>query len=298
MRLIGTISNEPDAARFADYLQTCDIACRVDPVGGQWEVWIREEQHLDRGRSELQEFLADPAAPRYADVARQAQSLRQEEAARVRQFHRNYVEVRQAWFHPSPRRAPLTMLLIAACGLVALLTNFGFKLNPVGGWLFISVAHHLPDQPPPGIVPEVRQGEVWRLVTPIFLHFGGMHLLGNMYWLYVLGSMLEMRGGPWRLALLIALWAAASNLAQLLYGGPMFGGMSGVVFALVGHIWMRSRFDPRSGLHIPRGDVLFFFIWMGLCMTGAIGPVANMAHGAGLAAGVVTGLAPVALRRR
>jgi len=61
---------------------------------------------------------------------------------------------------------------------------------------------------------EVRGGEVWRLVTPIFIHFSIFHILFNCMMAYQLGGAIEMNRGSTRLALLVLLTAVPSNLAQ------------------------------------------------------------------------------------
>ena len=101
----------------------------------------------------------------------------------------------------------------------------------------------------PGL-PEVRRGQVWRLFTPMFLHFDILHILFNMLWLRDLGSMIEARKTSWLLLLLVLVIAGTSNVAQYLVSGPAFGGMSGVVYGLLGYIWMQGRFNPASRLSL------------------------------------------------
>ena len=48
---------------------------------------------------------------------------------------------------------------------------------------------------------QVRKGDVWRLVTPIFLHGGWIHLLFNMYMFFQFGALIETRKGTWRQSL-------------------------------------------------------------------------------------------------
>jgi GlpG protein len=112
-----------------------------------------------------------------------------------------------------------------------------------------------------------------------------------MWALYDFGRQIEFRRGSWRLGLLVLVTAAASNLAQYGADHPAFGGMSGVVFGLFGYIWMKARFDPDAGLYMHPNTVVFVLFWGVLCTTGYVGPIANYAHGAGLAAGVMVGLA-------
>ena len=143
--------------------------------------------------------------------------------------------------------------------------------------------------------PDIQGGEVWRLITPAFLHASlstnPLHLVFNMWWLYDLGTLIERRLGSTRFAILVVIIALVSNLAQFLVRGPNFAGMSGVVYGLFGYAWVRGRLDPTSGFYL-RPDVAFWMmIWFFLCASGFIGNVANWAHGGGLVAGAALGYA-------
>jgi GlpG protein len=135
------------------------------------------------------------------------------------------------------------------------------------------------------------------LITPIFLHFGPMHLVMNMLAMHSLGTLLEIRLGSWRLALMVFAIALISNVAQYLFSGPNFGGISGVAFGLFGYAWMKSEFDPDSGIYIPPRGVAMMLGFLVLCMTNLIGSFANAAHFAGLIVGILLGYGPVIRRR-
>jgi GlpG protein len=178
---------------------------------------------------------------------------------------------------------PLTFVLVCACAAVAALSNLGENQEAIRG-LFISYI-----MPASGWFIEIRSGELWRLFTPMLVHFGWAHIIFNMLWLFRLGSVIESLNGAGRFALLTLAIAAVSNVAQYLYAGPGFGGMSGVNYGLFGYIWLRGKYDPSSGLYLTPQDKMLMLAWFVICFTGAVGPIANTAHAAGLVAGVVWG---------
>jgi GlpG protein len=94
----------------------------------------------------------------------------------------------------------------------------------------------------------------------------------------------------WTQLALVWITGIGSNLVQFHYGDTyVFGGMSGVVYGLLGYVWMKARFDPNSGFLLHQQTVLIMIAWFFLCAFGVIPNVANWAHGAGLAIGIVWG---------
>ena len=183
------------------------------------------------------------------------------------------------------------MTLIVICIAVALRTNLGHDPGALMDRLLLSTYSIGPD----GDfhwngLDAVRRGEVWRLVTPAFLHFGFMHLLFNMWWLRDLGALIESRRGTIRFAILVLGAAVLSNLGQYYYKGPSFGGMSGVVYALFGYVWVKGVHEPEQGMAMHPNNVVIMIAWLFLCMTDYIGPIANGAHIVGLVAGIAAGL--------
>ena len=100
------------------------------------------------------------------------------------------------------------------------------------------------------------------------------------------------RLNSWNYLFLVAGLAAAGNLAQYFVNDSfLFGGMSGVIYGLLGYIWLRGRFDITFGLAIPQQTIVLALIWFVACVVGFIPHVANSAHGAGLVVGAIWGVA-------
>lgn len=142
----------------------------------------------------------------------------------------------------------------------------------------------------------IAEGELWRLVTPIFVHFGLMHFVFNGLWLSLLGGRIEMLLGPVHLLLLVLVSAVISNMAQFVWTGSVaFGGMSGVIYALLGYIWIRNLLSPHPMLALPKELIGFMLFWLLFCMTGVLDfllgvGIANAAHFGGLIVGMLLGL--------
>lgn len=84
MRRIGTHQDGSVARRFCDYLLTLDIDATVDNDDGgpdsEWDIWIRDEENVERARSEWIQFQQDPEAPHY-EVKQQAAAIRDQRVA-------------------------------------------------------------------------------------------------------------------------------------------------------------------------------------------------------------------------
>ena len=109
---------------------------------------------------------------------------------------------------------------------------------------------------------KIREGEVWRLFTPVLMHQGLLHILFNMAWIWLLCPQLEERLSKWKILLLVLLIGVLSNVAQYLMSGPMFLGFSGIVIGLVGFIWMRQRVAPWEGYPLQRPIILFTLVFV------------------------------------
>jgi GlpG protein len=176
----------------------------------------------------------------------------------------------------------LTKLLLVICvGLYALFMFDAGKVF-IEQHLFFGI---------PGSEPfaQIMAGEYWRLLTPALIHFSILHILFNSMWLKTLGSLIEWEDKAGYFILLIVVSALSSNFIQYIYSGPRFGGLSGVVFAFLVHVWIKKKCNPDSFFELPKRDVMLMGIWFVLCMSGMVGSIANMAHGVGLSIGMIFG---------
>jgi GlpG protein len=293
MRIIGHLDKETNARAFSDYLLVQGIENDVEAEkDGTWAVWIRAEDELDHAKTELDAFRANPSDPRFKNSARAAADVK-EQKRREQADYEKRIKERRHLFRPLTGYGfgPVTYILIFISVAVFIIHQFVFHSDDRAVMkLFITDFTNDGNMIlcRPGLL-EIRHGEIWRLFTPIFLHFSILHILFNMLWLRDLGSMIEGRQSSWLLIIQVLVIAAVSNLAQYFYAGPQFGGMSGVVYGLFGYVWIRGKLDPASGLIMDRRNASMMIIWFVFCLTGWVGPIANAAHGAGLLLGMAWG---------
>src|SRR5439155_10787237 len=139
----------------------------------------------------------------------------------------------------------------------------------------------------------LAHGQLWRLFTSPLLHNSPLHLIFNLYWLWVFGTLIEQQLGTWKTLALYIFLAAGSGCAEfaILDGGV---GLSGVGYGLFGMLWVLSRRDPthRFDDAIDACIITIFVAWFFLCVvltaTG-VWAVANIAHGVGAALGALVG---------
>ena len=290
MRLIGHVPTEANATTFSDYLFTQGITNEVEAEKEGWAVWIHSEDEWTRAKELLGAFLGNPRDPQYIRQAGKARELRRQEAAveeerASRVFDRSKVFARTMPYGVGA----LTMVMVTLCGAVSVLAWAGYEDRIRDELLMTHVAM---DGSWLKGLPEIRNGEFWRLLTPVFVHFTVLHLLFNMLCLLSLGSMIEAREGTGRLGLLVVIFGVASNLAQYKWGGvgPNFCGFSGAIYGLLGYAWMKGKFDPSSGLELHPQTVAMMLIWFFVCLFGWVPGIANTAHAAGLVLGIAIGL--------
>ncbi|NQD53823.1 rhomboid family intramembrane serine protease [Pseudomonas sp. CM25] len=198
----------------------------------------------------------------------------------------------------------ITTLTLLLCFIVAGLTSLGDNFTTISWFTFLDFRVQGDYLYFTSLAQSLDQGQWWRLVSPMLLHFGVLHLAMNSLWYWELGKRIELRQGPWMLLGLTLLFSLVSNLAQHYTSGPsLFGGLSGVLYGLLGHIWLYQWLAPNRYFNLPKGVLVMMLIWLVVCLTGVVGTlglgqIANAAHVGGLLIGCLTGLLGGALARR
>jgi len=202
------------------------------------------------------------------------------------------------------RACKVTAAILFLCLIVAGLTRLGDNLTTISWFTFLDYrvqGEYLHFTP---LAQGLAEGQWWRLVSPMLLHFGVLHLAMNGMWYWELGKRIELRQGPWLLAGLTLLFSLVSNLAQHYTSGPsLFGGLSGVLYGLLGHVWLYQWLAPNPHFNLPKGVLVMMLIWLVICLTGVVGQlgfgqIANAAHVGGLLIGCLTGLLGGMVARR
>jgi len=188
------------------------------------------------------------------------------------------------------RKATFTLSLIVLCIILAFLAPLNAMTDLTRAMLYpdFSFGTRIID------LDNVRANfsalEFLKMISPMLLHGGIIHLAFNMLWLWEFGRRIEAVQASWSLLVLIVFIALVSNTVQYLYGGSIyFGGMSGVVYGLFSYIWMWQLFDPKKNLSLP--GPLMFFLLLSLVVITVINLdfIADEAHIGGLLTGVVYG---------
>lgn len=140
-----------------------------------------------------------------------------------------------------------------------------------------------------GYAPVLTTSEPWRMLTSGFVHSmpSPIHLLLNMYTLYLFGRMLEPLLGAWRMLVLFILSVLGGSLGVLLLGQPnvLVIGASGGVFGLFGALFIFMRHFKRSITPIV------VLIVINLAFGFLVGGIAWQAHVGGLIVGGLVSLA-------
>ena len=268
MKRLATFNNPRVAQAFVDYMAAHDISLQMMPEGdGQFVLWLADSQHEAEVEAELKLFLSNPSASKYSAASWQLAE------SRNHQFHYaspNLITMIKA------KAGPVTLSIMLLCCVI-----YGLQLMGFGQALFTQL--HFPAF-------EGQKWQVWRWVSHAILHFSITHIIFNLLWWWQLGGDIERRLGSGKLVQIFLISAALSGIGQFYVEGANFGGLSGVVYALLGYLWVLGIRLPHLGLALPNGLIGFMLVWLVLGFVIPFMSLANTAHLVGLLSGVLVAL--------
>jgi membrane associated rhomboid family serine protease len=140
------------------------------------------------------------------------------------------------------------------------------------------------------LYPGLPSSQWWRLITSTFVHIGPLHLMFNMYALYLFGSAMELRHGKLRmLALYLSSGFLASATSLVFNPGAVSAGASGAVFGIFGaHIAFFGRHHTLPGARQQLKSMLVL-VGINMAIGVAVPGIDWVAHLGGLAGGLVIG---------
>lgn len=299
MRQIGSLPKTIDPRIFGDHLLSLGITSRANESQDGWAIWVHDENQIERARAELNKYAANPESVLYAGARLQADDRRREAARLDKEYRKNVRNLSGSWDNVNFKRRPVTIALVVISVAVFLACSASdewwfycwdylgfFTLDKAGKPVNVAL----------GLEAITQRGQVWRLLSPMFLHVNVAHIVFNMWATMVLGTIIEYRRGTKTLLIMVLVTSLCSDLGQYLFeintyaSFRPFGGMSGVAYGLFGYLWMKGRVDPEPGMVLHPRSVQMMLGWLLLGFTGIL-PMANGAHLGGLIVGMLFGLA-------
>ena len=339
MRRIGNLTDRQLAERFCDYLVTLAIDASADErlesptdsgaaktAAKTWDIWIRDEKDVDKARGELDQFEQNPHDAKY-QASNEAARIRDEKAAEDARRRKNVVS-KPKWSDSAgsgsaalagarvrQQGIPVTIGIIVISVICGFGANFSSPRRPLDHKIYNAMTFversDFEDSRGDAFA-SIRKGEVWRIVTPMFMHGDQMHLAFNMLMMFFLGSLLERLHGSMFLIVLAIVSHVIGILLQVMLpgveelpwllsrfaGSSNVVGASGAVCGLFGFLWVRPMIDPTYPVRMAPMNVAFILGWLVFCtipFTGFDLHVANGAHLGGLATGML--VAPLLAKR-
>lgn len=177
---------------------------------------------------------------------------------------------------PRRRGTPATTVLIVLNLIAFGLEVVGFPLTP----LFANYG------------PLVRDGEIWRLLTAMFLHAGALHLLVNLLALFQLGRLYELMFGTPRFLFIYFATGLIASLASAWWNVQPSVGASGAIFGILGAFIFSIRRSPRFRNNPIARNIAaqgVFWIIANLVITWTVPQIDKAGHVGGLVAGLLLG---------
>ena len=255
------------ALLFSHYLSTLSITTQLEKEGEGYTLYCSAEQ-LSLVQQEFDSFIKHPMHPKYQEAAWQSAEpkvVNVDNPSLLVSFQKQFLA----------HAGIFTLLIFLLCWAVFILTLFGFGEETFNNLHFFT-----------NLSVEQFFHQPYRLLGPVFFHFSWMHIVFNTLWWWQLGGDIENKLGRMTLINIFFVSGVISNIGQFFVSGPSFGGLSGVVYGVMGFVWWSGWLMPKQGLSLPKPLVGFLLFWIVLGFANML-PVnmANTAHLLGLISG-------------
>ncbi len=274
------VSQHNIALLFANYLTSINIHAKVELEGSEYIVFCQSSE-LDQAKGIFAEFIADPYQEKYQQAAWNSGEIAEvndNSPSLIASFKQQFL-AHAGW---------VTLTVFALCWLVFIASVLGLA-RPA-----FQLLHFYPE-----LTLDAFFESPLRLLGPALFHFSWLHIVFNTMWWWQLGGSVERILGKGALINLFLVTAIFSNLGQFIVTGPNFGGLSGVVYGLVGYVWWYGWLAPEKGLLISKPIIGFLLFWLVLGYVDVL-PVnmANTAHLLGLVSGCLLAAINILLMKR
>lgn len=256
---LGSINNPRAAQGFIDYIKSQGLHGELRSSDGHTVIICITSEHFHQAHPLWQEFVVNPNHPRYQDASWQVGSTESPLTYQGQSLKLKERFKALSWLNQ-------TVTLVCVGVYIAFLLG-GFEA-------IYGVLQFNPNQP-----------LTW--LTPAIVHFSAVHLIFNIIWWISLGNGIEKLTGKSTLVGLFLVTALFSHWGEFLTVGPNFGGLSGVVYGLLGYSWIYRALNPKQPSLVSNAIIGFMLIWLILGFAEML-PVgmANWAHLGGLLSGM------------
>ncbi|MBB1333706.1 MULTISPECIES: rhomboid family intramembrane serine protease GlpG [Pseudoalteromonas] len=256
---LGSINNPRAAQGFIDYIKSQGLQGELRSQDGKTVIICVAPEHFHQAQPLWQAFVENPNHARYQEASWQVGSTQSPLSYQGHDLNLKARFKALSWLNQ-------TVTLLCVGIYIAFL---------LGGFESIySVLQFKPNQP-----------LTW--LTPAIVHFTAVHLVFNIMWWIMLGDGIEKLSGKSTLVGLFLVTALFSNWAEFIMVGPNFGGLSGVVYGLLGFCWIHRALNPQQPALVTNGIIGFMLIWLVLGFADMLFvSMANWAHLGGLLSGM------------
>lgn len=268
MQPLVQVAHHNIALLFVNYAKTQGLSIALEQEAEQYIIYVADADY-DQAKAMFEEFARQPHAQKYQQAAWQSGQVVEVNSAEpslLTVFKRQFLS----------HAGPFTLIIFGLCWLVYVLSVLGW-----GNQIFSALRFYT------SLSIEDFLANPIRLIGPALFHFSLLHIVFNTMWWWQMGGAIEKSMGKMELIQVFFFTAILSNVGQFLETGNNFGGLSGVVYGVIGYVWLAGVLAPEKGMSVSKPLMGFLIFWLVLGFVDMLPVnVANTAHLLGLLSGL------------